>query len=55
MSTSTPLEARIGQLRSEIAQLEARYDGIFPPAIYAVLEDLRRQLAVQEATPPTRW
>jgi hypothetical protein len=53
MSTLTPLEARVGRLRSEIAQLEARYDGIFPPAIYAVLEDLRRQLAVQQEMPPT--
>jgi hypothetical protein len=41
----------IEQLRSEIAQLEARYDGMFPPGVYAVLEDLRRQLAiVQQAS-----
>lgn len=33
------------RLRSEIAQLEARYDGLFPPGVYAVLERLRRELA----------
>jgi len=38
-------EARIERLRSEIAQLEARYDGIFPPGVYAVLERLRGELA----------
>jgi hypothetical protein len=32
-------------LRSEIAQLEARYDGVFPPGVYAVIEHLRRELA----------
>jgi hypothetical protein len=31
-------------LRSEIAQLEARYDGFFPPGVYLVLESLRREL-----------
>ncbi len=51
MSTLITFEARVGRLRSEIAQLEARYDGIFPPAIYVVLVDLRRQLAVLEAPP----
>lgn len=44
-STSTSSGVRVEQLRSEIAQLEARYDGIFPPGVYAVLEDLRRKLA----------
>ena len=33
------------RLRSEIAQLEARYDGLFPPSVYAVLDRLRRELA----------
>jgi hypothetical protein len=35
----------IKRLRSEIADLEARYDYHFPPAIYAVLEKLRTELA----------
>jgi len=38
-------ELRSERLRSEIAQLEARYDDMFPPGVYAVLESLRRQLA----------
>jgi hypothetical protein len=45
MIALTPFEARIVRLRSDIAQLEARYDGLFPPAVYAVLEGLRRELA----------
>lgn len=45
MGTLTSAEIRIERLRSEIAQLEARYDEVFPPGVYAVLEDLRRQLA----------
>ena len=44
MNALTPFEVRIERLRSDIAQLEARYDGIFPPAVYAVLESLRREL-----------
>jgi hypothetical protein len=36
------------RLTSEIAQLEARYDGHFPPSVYAVLERLRRELAALE-------
>ena len=39
MSTLTSSEVRIERLRSEIAQLEARYDEVFPPGVYAVLED----------------
>jgi hypothetical protein len=35
----------IKHLRSEIAHLEARYDNHFSPAIYAVLEKLRTDLA----------
>jgi hypothetical protein len=45
MNALTPFEIRIERLRSDIAQLEARYDGLFPPAVYAVLEGLRRELA----------
>lgn len=45
MSSLTVPEVPIETLRSDIAQLEARYDGIFPPGVYAVLEDMRRQLA----------
>jgi hypothetical protein len=41
----TSLQIRIERLRSEIAQLEARYDGVFPPGVYAVLERLRDELA----------
>jgi hypothetical protein len=36
---------RIKRLRSEIAQLEARYDDSFPPGVFAVLVRLRRELA----------
>jgi len=50
MNALTPFEVRIERLRSEIAQLEARYDGLFPPAVYAVLEGLRRELAVLQKT-----
>ena len=53
MSALTASEGPIERLRSEIAQLEARYDGVFPPGIYAVLEELRRQLAaLPRCTPP---
>jgi len=38
-------KSRIERLRSEIAQLEARYDDSFPPAVHAVLERLRAELA----------
>ena len=40
MSALTSLEVRIERLRSEIAQLEARYDSVFPPGVYVVLERL---------------
>ena len=37
------------RLRSEIAQLEARYDGgAMPPAIYALVVRLRTELARME-------
>ena len=45
MSDLTAPEVPAERLRSEIAQLEARYDGIFPPGVYAVLEELKRKLA----------
>jgi hypothetical protein len=45
VSALTSIEVRTGQLRSEIAQLEARYDGVFSPGVYAVIERLRRELA----------
>lgn len=37
-------EIRADRLRAEIAQLEARYDGLFPPGVYSVLESLRQEL-----------
>jgi hypothetical protein len=45
MSNLTSITVCIERLRSEIAQLEARYDDSFPPGVYAVLERLRRELA----------
>ena len=45
VSALTSIEVRTDRLRSEIAHLEARYDGVFPPSVYAVLERLRRELA----------
>ena len=44
MSDLTTPEVSFERLRSEIAQLEARYDGMFPPGVYAVLEELKRKL-----------
>jgi hypothetical protein len=44
VKTSTDNEIRADRLRSEIAQLEARYDGLFPPGVYSVLESLRQEL-----------
>jgi hypothetical protein len=38
-------EAHIERLRSDIAQLEARYDDSFPPSVYSALERLRGELA----------
>lgn len=51
MSVLTSIEERAARLRSEIAQLEARYDGMFPPGVYAVLEKLRRELATLQIAP----
>jgi hypothetical protein len=45
MVAATNIEIRAGWLRSEIAQLEARYDGAFPSGVYAVLKQLRQELA----------
>jgi hypothetical protein len=45
MGKFTSIGVDIKQLRSEIAQLEARYDNVFPPGVYAVIESLRRELA----------
>ena len=45
MNVLTPNEIRIERLRSEIAQLEARYDVVFPPGVYAIFEGLQRELA----------
>jgi len=42
--------SRAERLRSEIAQLEARYDGLFPPSVYAVLQRLKRELALMDKT-----
>ena len=45
------VKERAERLRSEIAQLEARYDGLFPPSVYAVLDRLRRELAALDKAP----
>jgi hypothetical protein len=45
MSNLTSINICTERLRSEIAQLEARYDSLFPPGVYAVLKRLRRELA----------
>ena len=44
MKALTDSKIRADQLRSEIAQLEARYDGLFSPGVYSVLESLRQEL-----------
>jgi Trm5-related predicted tRNA methylase len=41
---------RADRLRSEIAQLEARYDGLFSPGVYSILKNLRRELAALDKT-----
>ena len=50
MKALTDNEIRADRLRSEIAQLEARYDGLFPPGVYSVLEGLRHELVVLSKT-----
>lgn len=44
MEALTDSEIRADRLRAEIAQLEARYNGLFPPGVYSVLESLRLEL-----------
>jgi len=51
MKASMDSEIRADRLRSEIAQLEARYDGLFPPGVYSVLESLRRELNTLDINP----
>lgn len=50
VKTLTDSEIRADQLRSEIAQLEARYDGSFPPGVYSALESLRADLVALSKT-----
>jgi len=50
VEASTDREIRADRLRSEIAQLEARYDGLFPPGVYSVLESLRKELVALNTT-----
>jgi hypothetical protein len=50
VKVSTESDISADRLRSEIAQLEARYDGLFPPGVYSVLESLKQKLiALQRA------
>ena len=46
----TDSEIRADRPRAEIAQLEARYDGLFPPGVYSVLESLRHELVALNKT-----
>ena len=50
MKALTDNEIRADRLRAEIAQLEARYDGLFPPGVYSVLESLRQELVALNKT-----
>lgn len=52
MKALTDSEIRAERLRREIAQLEARYDGLFPPGVYSVLEGLKLKLIELGVTPP---
>ena len=45
MRALTKSETPAERLRSEIAQLDARYDGIFLPGVYPVLEKPKRNFA----------
>ncbi len=51
MNKLASIDAHARRLRSEIAQLEARYDNVFSPGVYAVLERLRRELAALHMEP----
>ena len=44
MEALTDSEIRAGRLRFEIAQLDARYDGLFRPEICSVLKSLRQEI-----------
>ena len=46
----TESKIRADRLRAEIALLEARYDGLFPPGVYSVLESLRLELVALNKT-----
>ena len=50
MIASPDSKIRADRLRSEIAQLEARYDGLFSPGVYSILENLGRELAALDKT-----
>ena len=50
MKALMDIKIRADQLRAEIAQLEARYDGLFPPGVYSVLESLRQELVALNKT-----
>lgn len=50
MKALTESKIRADRLRTEIAQLEARYDGLFPPGVYSVLESLRLELVALNKT-----
>ena len=50
MEALTDSEIRAGRLRFEIAQLEARYDGLFRPEIYSVLKSLRQEIVALNTT-----
>ncbi len=50
MKVLTDSEIRADRLRSEIAQLEARYDGLFPPGVYSILESLKLELIALNKT-----
>ena len=50
MKALTESKIRADRLRAEIAHLEARYDGLFPPGVYSVLESLRLELVALNKT-----
>lgn len=50
MKALTESKIRADRLRAEIAQLEARYDGLFPPGVYSVLESIRLELVALNKT-----
>ena len=50
VKASPDSKIRADRLRSAIAQLEARYDGLFSPGVYSILESLPRELAALDKT-----